>query len=102
MERKREHGESASTFADGSAKRLHLDVDAGDDDGSPDYQRLEHFRKEAIYRCLREAKRECHRAYEQEAQLQSQISRMQHSVLLVNQFWDAVRDRVTTHTPLAS
>ena len=93
MERKREHGDACTGL---HAKRMHLDVSAHDDDDdtSPEYQLLEQFRKEALYRCMREAQREVRRAHEHEASLQSQIARLQHSVLLVNQFWDALAEQM--------
>ena len=93
MERKREHGDACTGL---HAKRMHLDVSAHDDDDdtSPDYQLLEQFRKEALYRCMREAQREVRRAHEHEVSLQSQIARLQHSVLLVNQFWDALAEQM--------
>lgn len=101
MERKREHGDA---YADLHAKRVHLDVNAHDDDDdtSPDYKRLEQFRKEALYRCMREAKREVRRTHEHEASLQAQITRLQHSVLLVNQFWDALAEQMQQTTATES
>ncbi|WFD18590.1 RING-type E3 ubiquitin transferase [Malassezia caprae] len=87
MERKRELVDAG----DAAAKRVHLGVDLGDEeDANPEYQRLERFRKEAIYRGLREAKREAARARQDLQSLENRVRGMQESVLAVGRFWDQV------------
>ncbi|WFD26440.1 RING-type E3 ubiquitin transferase [Malassezia nana] len=87
MERKRELVDARDT----TAKRVHLDVDAGEeDDANPDYRRLEHFRKEAIYRALREARRETARAQQETQALQERVRGLQESVLAAERFWEQV------------
>lgn len=116
MERKREHGDIADTDTyagagagagadqmacahtsaredtNGMNKRLHLDHDETEDPepADPNYRLLERYRKDAMYRRMREAKRDAARAREQEASLHEALARTRHSVLLVNQFWDAL------------
>lgn len=50
----------------------------------------QHFRKEALYRALREAKRDAQRAQDAAHALEADVAQLQLSVLSVNQFWDTL------------
>ncbi|PKI83740.1 RING-type E3 ubiquitin transferase [Malassezia vespertilionis] len=95
MDRKRAHAYSEGGAPSGpfDTKRMHVD-DGFDDDENPDYARLERFRKEAIYRCMREAKRDAKRANAVVQMLELRMHDMRGCILAVNQFWDALLESV--------
>ena len=51
---------------------------------------VQQYRKEAIYRRMREAQRDAKRTKDEAVALQGTLVRTQQQVLAVNQFWDAV------------
>ncbi|WFD44870.1 RING-type E3 ubiquitin transferase [Malassezia psittaci] len=92
MDRKRASSSEDGGVSASGAKRVHLD--AGSED--PEYDLLEQFRKEAIYRQLREATRDAQRMESSTRSLEQDISRLQRSVLSVNQFWDLLKETLST------
>ncbi|WFD00810.1 RING-type E3 ubiquitin transferase [Malassezia yamatoensis] len=92
MDRKRASSSEEGGGSASGAKRLHLD--AGSED--PEYDLLEQFRKEAIYRQLREVTRDAQRMESSTRSLEKDIERLQRSVLSVNQFWDLLKETLST------
>ncbi|KAI3613432.1 hypothetical protein CBS9595_004265 [Malassezia furfur] len=93
MDRKRASEDAPAVASE--AKRVHLDGD----EAAPEYALLEvrdvliqQFRKEAIYRQLREARRDAQRAHDTAHTLEARVAKLQESVQCVNQFWDTLRE----------
>ncbi|KAI3623745.1 BRE1 [Malassezia furfur] len=93
MDRKRASEDAPAVASE--AKRVHLDGD----EAAPEYALLEvrglltqQFRKEAIYRQLREARRDAQRAHDTAHTLEARVAQLQESVQCVNQFWDTLRE----------
>ena len=73
--------------AGGAPKRAHVD-------DAPAYDALETFRKEAIYRALREARRELERARHTIASLEEREAHLRGGIHAVNRFWDTLMEDV--------
>ncbi|WFD32101.1 RING-type E3 ubiquitin transferase [Malassezia sp. CBS 17886] len=80
--------------AEAGVKRAHVDFDSVDEEENPDYARLERFRKEAIYRSLRETRRELTRVRATARALEEALAQSRGAALAVNQFWDVMMEQL--------